>query len=288
MHGVHVPVVTPFAADGTVDAASLERLARHVLEQGAAGLVALSTTGEAPLLTAEEKRAVVAICRRVSDAHHTPLTVGAGTAGTAESVRQATECAQSADFLLVPVPYYVRPSDEGVLDHFAAVGAAANVPLIAYNVPYRSGKTLHAETLLALLGGEHVVGIKHCAGSIDADTLTLLARGRNVFGGDDAFLYPLLQLGAVGGITASACVAPRAYVSMVDAVSDGAAEHARSRHEALLPLATALFAEPSPAVIKAVLAERGLIEHATVRAPLRAAGATSVAAALDVLKVLET
>ena len=171
MHGIHVPVVTPFTADGAVDVASLERLAHQVLDEGAAGLVALGTTGEAQLLTAAERRTVVGVCRRVSDAHRTPLTVGAGTVGTAESAEQAAECAEAADLLLVPVPYYLRPSDEGVLDHFAAVGAAAGVPLVVYNVPYRSGKTLRVETLLTLLARDDVAGVKHCAGAVDADTL---------------------------------------------------------------------------------------------------------------------
>jgi 4-hydroxy-tetrahydrodipicolinate synthase len=283
MKGIHVPIVTPFAANGTVDAPSLERLAHHVLDQGAAGLVALGTTGEAPMLTDGERRTVIDVCRRVSDAHGTPLTIGAGTIGTEESARQAKERAESADLLLVLVPYYLRPSDEGVVEHFAAVGAAAGVPLVVYNVPYRTGKTLRVATLLELLAAEHVAGVKHCAGAIDGDTLALLAHARNVLGGDDAFLYPMLQLGAAGGIAASANVAPGAMVAMAEAVRAGEAERARSLHQALLPLTRALFAEPSPGVIKAVLAERGLIGHAGVRAPLRPPARASLGAAIDAL-----
>jgi len=283
MRGIHVPIVTPFAANGTVDVPSLERLAHHLLGQGAAGLVALGTTGEAPMLTEGERRTVIDACRRVSDAHGTPLTIGAGTIGTDESVRQAKERAEAADLLLVLVPYYLRPSDEGVIEHFAAVGAAAGVPLVVYNVPYRTGKTLRVETLLTLLAAEHVAGAKHCAGAIDADTLTLLARAGNVLCGDDAFLYPMLQLGAAGGIAASANVAPAAMVAMAEAVRAGDAERARSLHQAFLPLARALFAEPSPGVIKAVLAELGLIDQAGVRAPLRAPARASLRAAMDAL-----
>jgi 4-hydroxy-tetrahydrodipicolinate synthase len=283
MHGIHVPLVTPFAANGTVDVASLERLAHHVLDQGAAGLVALGTTGEEPLLTDDERRTVIGVCRRVSDAHGTPLTVGAGTVGTDESARQAKERADAADLLLVLVPYYLRPSDEGVVEHFATIGAAAGVPLVVYNIPYRTGKTLRVETLLALLAADHVAGIKHCAGAIDADTLTLLARADNVLGGDDAFLYPMLELGAAGGVAAIANVAPAALASMAEAVRAGDSGTARNRHNALLPLTRALFAEPSPGVIKAVLAELGLIEHPAVRAPLRAPARASVAAAMDAL-----
>jgi 4-hydroxy-tetrahydrodipicolinate synthase len=283
MKGIHVPLVTPFAANGAVDVSSLERLAHHLLDQGAAGLVALGTTGEAPMLTDGERRTVIEICRRVSDAHGAPLTIGAGTIGTDESVRQAKERAEAADLLLVLVPYYLRPSDEGVVEHFAAVGAAAGVPLVVYNIPYRTGKTLRVETLLTLLAAEHVAGAKHCAGAIDADTLTLLAHVGNVLGGDDAFLYPMLQLGAAGGIVASANVAPGALVAMAEAVRAGDAEQARNLHQDLLPLTRALFAEPSPSVIKAVLAELGLIDHAGVRAPLRAPARASLGAAMDAL-----
>jgi len=283
MRGIHVPLVTPFAANGAVDVPSLERLAHHLLDQGAAGLVALGTTGEAPMLTGAERRTVIEACRRVSDAHGTPLTVGAGTIGTDESVRQAEERAEAADLLLVLVPYYLRPSDEGVVEHFAAVGAAAGVPLVVYNIPYRTGKTLRVETLLTLLAAEHVAAAKHCAGSIDADTLTLLAHAGNVLGGDDAFLCPMLWLGAAGGIVASANVAPAALVAMDVAVRAGDAERAGSLHRALLPLTHALYAEPSPGVIKAVLAELGLIEHASVRAPLRAPTRASLGAAMDTL-----
>jgi 4-hydroxy-tetrahydrodipicolinate synthase len=283
MHGIHVPLVTPFAANGTVDVPSLERLAHHVLEQGAAGVVALGTTGEGPLLTDDERRTVIEVCRRISDAHGTPLTVGAGTIGTDESTRQAKDRADAADLLLVLVPYYLRPSDEGVVEHFAAIGAATGVPLIVYNVPYRTGKALRVETLLALLATDHVAGMKHCAGSIDADTLTLLAQGTNVLGGDDAFLYPMLQLGAAGGVVATANVAPAALSRMAEAVRAGDVDPARNLHNALLPLTRALFAEPSPSVIKAVLAELGLIDHAFVRAPLRAPAPSSVGAAMDAL-----
>ena len=285
-HGIHVPLVTPFGPDGALDLPSLERLAHHVLEEGAAGLVVLATTGEGALLTAGERRAVIATCRRISDAHGAPLTVGAGTIGTDESVRQATDRAATADALLTVVPYYVRPTDEGVLDHFAAVGAAAGVPLIVYNIPYRTGKTLQVATLLKLLATGYVAGIKHCAGAVDEDTLALLAQGHGVFGGDDAFLYPMLQLGAAGGITASANVAPAAFAALADAVRDGDAARARDLHNALLPLVNALFAEPSPSVIKGVLAERGLIAHAIIRSPLRPPGAVSLAAALDRLRGL--
>lgn len=288
MDGIHIPLVTPFTREGEVDTASLERLAGHCLEHGAAGLVALATTGEGPMLSATEQRAVLEVCRAVSLEYGAPLTVGAGTMGTEDSIRQARERSVLADALLVVVPYYVRPTDEGVLDHFAAIGAAVDVPLLAYNIPYRTGKTLSVEALLRLLDMDCIAGVKHCAGAIDQDTLALLAADTHasVLGGDDAFLYPLLQLGAAGGITASASLAPAAYTAMAKAARTGNAERGRALHQELLPMVNALFSEPSPAVLKAALAEVGLIDEPSVRAPLHAPAASAVTRAVNVARKL--
>ncbi|MEU5876844.1 dihydrodipicolinate synthase family protein [Spirillospora sp. NPDC047279] len=282
MHGVHASLVTPYTLAGEVDVKSLERLARHCLENGASGLVALGTTGEAALLSGAEQRAVLETCRAVSIEHGTPLIVGAGTAGTEDSIRQARERHHLADALLVVVPYYLRPTDRGVIDHFEAVGAAVDVPLIPYNIPYRTGKHLSADALLALLDLDCVAGVKHCPGTLDQDTLHLLAAapGKAVLAGDDAYLHPMLQLGAAGGITASACLAPAAYAALAEAVRNGNHARALSLHNALLPMVEALFAEPSPAVLKAALADRGLIDDPAVRAPFHAPAPEPVAAAL--------
>ncbi|QKG22758.1 dihydrodipicolinate synthase family protein [Actinomadura verrucosospora] len=290
MHGIHAAIVTPFTRSGEVDAKSLERLAVHCLEQGLDGLVALGTTGEAALLTAEERRTVLEVCRAVTEESGALLIAGAGTMGTEDSVRQAREHAPYADALLVVVPYYLRPSDEGVIGHFAAVGAAVDVPLVAYNVPYRTGKQLSAEALARILALDCVAGMKHCADGIDAGTLDLLAAehgpGKSVLCGDDAYIYPMLRLGAAGGVAASACLAPSAYATMLDATWHGEAADALATHNALLPLARALFAEPSPSVLKACLAEIGLIDDPAVRAPLHAPSPASVADAMRAFHAL--
>ncbi|TYK47060.1 dihydrodipicolinate synthase family protein [Actinomadura decatromicini] len=282
MRGIHASLVTPFTGSGEVDAKSLERLAVHCLENGADGLVALGTTGEAALLDDAERRTVLEVCRAVSIQHGTPLIVGAGTMGTADTIREARERAPLADALLVVVPYYLRPSDEGVIDHFAAVGAAVDVPLLPYNIPYRTGKHLSAETLVRLLSLDCVAGMKHCAGAVDRDTLAVLAArtGKGILCGDDMYIYPMLQLGASGGIAAAACLAPAAYAALAAAVRDGNAARALALHNALFPMAEALFAEPSPAVLKACLAAEGLIDDPRVRAPLHAPRPEPVAAAL--------
>ncbi|RKS70813.1 4-hydroxy-tetrahydrodipicolinate synthase [Actinomadura pelletieri DSM 43383] len=287
MRGIHASLVTPFTHSGEVDAKSLERLAVHCLENGADGLVALGTTGEAALLSPTEQRTVLEVCRAVSITYGTPLIVGAGTMGTEDSIRQARERAPLADALLVVVPYYLRPSDDAVVDHFAAVGAAVDVPLVPYNIPYRTGKQLGADTLLKILALDCVTGMKQCAGAVDADTIALLAAGadQGILCGDDMYIYPMLQLGASGGVAASACLAPAAYAAMDRAVRDGNAARGLAIHNALLPMVRALFAEPSPSVLKACLAEEGLIDTPAVRAPLHAPDPASVTAALRALRV---
>jgi 4-hydroxy-tetrahydrodipicolinate synthase len=288
MHGIHASLVTPFTRTGEVDAESLERLAVHCAQNGVDGLVALGTTGEAAMLTPDEQRTVLEVCRAVSDEHGTPLIVGAGTMGTADSIRQARERAEFADALLVVVPYYLRPSDEAVVEHLAAIGAAVDVPLVPYNIPYRTGKHLGAETLLKILALDCVAGMKHCAGGIDADTLTMLAAnpGKWVLCGDDAYIYPMLRLGAAGGIAACACLAPSAYATMLDATWHGEAADALAVHNGLLPMVEALFGEPAPAVLKACLAEVGLIGDPAVRSPLRAPRPESDTAAMRAVQAL--
>ena len=283
VHGIHASLVTPFTRSGAVDEASLERLAAHCLDNGVDGLVALGTTGEAALLAPDEERTVLKVCRAVCDDAGAPLIVGAGTMGTEDSIRQARERAHFADALLVVVPYYLRPSDDAVADHFAAIGAAVDVPLLPYNIPYRTGKRLSADTLLKILALDCVIGMKHCAGGIDTDTLTMLASnpGKAVLCGDDAFIYPMLRLGAAGGVAACACLAPSAYASMLGGTAD-----ALAMHNKLLPMVDALFSEPAPAVLKACLAEIGLIDDPAVRAPLRAPRPESVAAAMKAFQAL--
>jgi 4-hydroxy-tetrahydrodipicolinate synthase len=255
-------------------------------------LVALATTGEGAMLNEAERRTVLEVCRAVTLEYGAMLTVGAGTMGTEDSIKQARERASVADALLVVVPYYLRPTDEGVLDHFAALAKAVDVPLLPYNIPYRTGKQLSVGALLRLLEMECVAGIKHCPGSIDQDTLHLLAAdtGKAVLCGDDAYVYPMLMLGASGAIAASACLVPDVYAALVNGRSVGCGFGVFSEddevHNALLPLVDALFSEPSPTVLKAALAELGLIDHPGVRAPLHAPRPETVRRALEAVEAV--
>lgn len=290
LNGIFVPLITPFTPTGDVALDALERLANEVLDAGAAGLVALGTTGEPATLGGDERRAVVECCARVCAERSAPLVVGAGTNATGPSVAALTELGAAASAgitaALVTVPYFLRPSEEGVLAHFERLAAVSRVPLIAYHVPYRTGRPLSAGTLLRLAALPGVVGFKHAVGAIDADTIAMLAAlpaDFCVLGGDDLFIAPLLAIGAAGGILASAHLATAEFVALADAWRAGDVARARPLGHRLAALSATLFAEPNPSVIKAVLHDQGRIPSPEVRLPLLAASRESLEAALKEL-----
>ena len=283
--GVFVPLVTPFDDADRVDAGSLERLGREVLADGAAGLVALATTGEATALDASERELVVATCSRVCADADAPLVVGAGTNDTRTTIERHEALAEVAGAAasLAVVPYYVRPSEAAIVRHFQVVAERSPVPLVVYNIPYRTGRGLGAESLIELAATHNVAGVKQAVGGIDAETLALLAAAAGRFailGGDDPFLFPLVLMGAVGAIAASSHVCTGRFAAMIECGLRGEVAEGRRHAEALLPVARALFAEPSPAVIKAVLHAQGRIPTPHVRMPLSDASA----AALDLAR----
>jgi 4-hydroxy-tetrahydrodipicolinate synthase len=279
--GLHVPLVTPFDERGAVDLAALERMAEDVLDAGADGLVALATTAEASSLDERERDAVLAVCARVAVDRGVALIVGAGTNDTRTTIARHEALAQveGVTASLAVVPYYVRPSEAAIVAHFQTVAARSPVPVVLYNIPYRTGRGLGAPALLELAGTDGIVGVKQAVGALDADTLQLLAGAPADFAvlcGDDAFLLPLLLMGARGAIAASAHLCTERFAALVAAAADGRLDEARAHAEALLPLVLALFAEPSPAVLKALLHEAGRIATPALRMPLQGASAAAV------------
>jgi 4-hydroxy-tetrahydrodipicolinate synthase len=285
LEGVFVPVVTPFDEAGRVDVACLERLVGELLDAGAAGIVALGTTGEASALDDDERRLVAATCARVCADRGAPLIVGAGTNDTRTTIarHEQLDDVPGVAAALTVVPYYVRPSEAGVIAHLTAVAERSPVPLVVYNVPYRTGRGLGADALLELAAHPRIVGVKQAVGGVDADTLRLLAQAPREFavlGGDDAYLLPVVLMGGAGAIAAAAHVRTADFVRMIDDGLAGRVADARARAEALLPVVLALFAEPNPAVIKGVLHAQGRIPTPDVRMPLTNASKPAVDDAL--------
>jgi 4-hydroxy-tetrahydrodipicolinate synthase len=277
--GLYVPLITPFDESGAVALGALESLASEVLAAGARGLVALGTTGEPGALTEAERQAVTDVIARVARAHGAQLIVGAHDAGALRALAGRPEVTAA----LSVVPPFVRPGEAGVLAHFARLAALSPVPLVVYDVPYRTGQYLSAGTLIELAAIANVAGLKYAPGGINADTIALLAArpaGLAILGGDDPFISPLLALGAHGAILASAHLATDAFAGLVELWAAGDASKARDLGGRLAALSTALFAEPNPAVIKAALHAAGRIPSPAVRPPLLPASPAAAAAAL--------
>jgi 4-hydroxy-tetrahydrodipicolinate synthase len=288
LRGVYVPVITPFAEDGSVATDALERLCHEYLDAGAAGIVALGTTGESTALEADEKHAVIDACSKVCAERSAQLIVGAGTNNTRNTRQAVKELAGTPAQIatLIVVPYYVRPSEAGIIAHFRAVADVSPVPLVIYNIAARTGRNLSAAGVHELARDENFAGIKQAPASLDDDTLELLRRtdsvdGFAVLGGTDTFLFPLVLMGGAGTICASAHVCTARFVEMIECGLAGKVEEGRAHAEALLPVTQALFAEPNPAVFKGVLHAHGRIPTPDVRLPLVNASPGAVQHALD-------
>ncbi|MDH6109981.1 4-hydroxy-tetrahydrodipicolinate synthase [Kitasatospora sp. MAP12-15] len=285
LHGIHIPLITPFTADGAFDPEALEALAHGVLDDGAAGLVVLGTTGEPATLDEAEKLAVTEICARVCEERGAVLTVGAGGNDTRGAVRALQELKRwpRTGAALSIVPHFTRPSEAGVLAHFTELAAHSPVPLIVYHIPYRTGQQLGADTLRRLAELPGIAGVKYAPGVLDQDAMAFLGELPADFAvlvGEDALLSPLLALGASGGILASAHLCTARFVELYEAWQAGELAHARALGHRLARLSATLFAEPNPTVIKGVLHAQGRIPSAAVRLPLLPAGPAAVATAL--------
>lgn len=282
LSGIWIPLITPLRGkDGEagVDRPALGRLVRHLVAQGVAGFVVCGSTGEAAMLDADEQQAVLAATLDAAEGR--PVWMGlAGTragpvAGRAQALCDA--CPGVAGFLLT-APAYVKPSQAGIVDFFERVADASPRPLIAYDIPARTGVRIEPRSLLALAGHPRIVAVKDCSGD-RAAAEALLADGRlALLCGNDDELFDQLARGAVGGITASAHVATTAFVALQRDLAAGRLDAARAAWRRLAPLTKALFAEPNPAPVKAVLAAEGWIDN-RLRAPMQPATPATLQAA---------
>jgi 4-hydroxy-tetrahydrodipicolinate synthase len=288
LQGLYVPLITPFTAEGDLAPDVLEKLAHAVIDDGAAGLAALGTTGESPTLTTAERRTVLDICAGVCRERGATLIAGAGSNDTASTARALQDLAAwpEVSAALTVVPYYIRPSQDGIIAHFTRVAADSPVPVLVYNIPYRTGTSLSRETLRELAAIPGIAGVKHAVGAIDHDTVLLMADPPEdfaVLAGDDVFASPLLALGAAGAILASAHLCTREFADFVAAWRAGKAARGRELGNRLAALSAALFAEPNPCVIKGVLYALGKIPSPVVRLPLLPASDDTVHAAMGLL-----
>jgi 4-hydroxy-tetrahydrodipicolinate synthase len=276
--GAFSALATPFTASGSeIDWASYEKLLESQLAQRIAGLVPCGTTGESPTLTDAEQKELVAHTVRAARGR-AKVIVGTGKNDTKKSI-EATQAAFAggADAAMIVMPYYNRPSQEGLYRHVTLIAQASPGPVVLYNVPARTGVELAVETLLRILDAcPNVVALKDASGNVTYCQELLSRSGGDriaVLCGDDALNLPMLSVGAVGVISVTSNVYPRQVSEVVELARAGRFDAARERHLLQFPLHRALFLEPSPAPVKAALQQKGVFAGASVRPPLVEASA---------------
>lgn len=289
LKGVFTALATPMDGDA-LDLAAFEKLVAWQLECGVHGLVVAGTTGEAPTLTADERRVLLAAARRVAGGR-VPVVMGVGSNSTRTTLEQAAAAADGgADALLVVVPYYNKPTQDGLLRHFTAVLDAAQRPVLAYNVPGRTVSDLLPATLAQLVGHPRFAGLKEATGNLERalEVGAVLRDGQALLSGDDGTFLPFLACGGHGVISVASNVAPREMVALQAAWDAGRAAEALELARRLAPLCKALFVETNPGPVKAALARLGRIPQG-IRSPLAwpsAATQERLAAALAGLGLL--
>lgn len=264
LRGCHIPLVTPFKEDGSIDEPGLRKLVNHLIEvEGVDGLVPCGTTGESPTLSHEEHGRVVEIV--VKEARgRVPVIAGTGSNSTKEAIEMTLHAeAAGADATLQVCPYYNKPTQEGLLAHFRAVAEATRLPVVLYNIPGRTGRNIEPETVIKLSEIENIIGIKDACGDL-TQTMRILEATRNrakpfyVLSGEDALTFPMMALGGHGVICAVGNVIGREYREMVHLMLEGRVPEAREIHYRTLPVVRALFLETNPVPVKEALNMMGL------------------------------
>ena len=267
--GSIVALVTPMHPDGRIEFDALRRLIDWHVEQGTACIGIVGTTGESPTVTVEENCELIRVAVEHA-AGRIPVMAGTGGNATHEAIELTRYAASvGADCSLQVVPYYNKPSQDGMVAHFKAVAEAVDLPMVLYNVPGRTVADLQPETVLRLAELPGVVGIKEATGNIEraAWLIKHAPRGFAVYSGDDGTAAALMLLGGQGNVSVTANVAPRAMHELCTAAIEGDARSAAALHLRLLPLHRELFCEPSPAPTKWALSQLGRCDP-HVRLPL--------------------
>jgi 4-hydroxy-tetrahydrodipicolinate synthase len=263
IHGSLVAIVTPFK-NGKIDEDALTELIEFQIENGTHGIVPCGTTGESPTLSHEEHEYVIELTVKTVN-KRVPVIAGTGSNSTKEAIRLTRFAKEiGADGALVVVPYYNKPTQEGLYQHFKQIASQVDIPIILYNIPGRSVVNMAPETVARLAGDfENIVGVKEATGSVPQASKVVQLCGPDfiVLSGEDALNFPLLAIGARGFITVTANIAPKDVSDLYNHFSSGEFEKARELHYKLQPLNEALFIETNPIPIKAALSIMDKIKY---------------------------
>ncbi|HXF93059.1 MAG TPA: 4-hydroxy-tetrahydrodipicolinate synthase [Nitrospiraceae bacterium] len=266
--GSLVAIVTPFK-NGRVDERALGDLIEWQIANGTDGIVPCGTTGESATLSHEEHERVIAFTVEVVK-RRVPVIAGTGSNCTDEAIALTRHANRvGADGALLITPYYNKPTQEGLFRHFKAVAEAADIPIVLYNIPGRTGVNMLPATVARLTSVQNIVAIKEGSGAVQqaSDIVQMCGDRITVLSGDDPLTLPMMAVGAKGVITVTANIAPADMARLVDAFAEGRIEEARRLHFKLSPLFAALFLETNPIPVKAALGMMGKIEE-ELRLPL--------------------
>lgn len=267
--GAFVAIVTPFT-DGRVDEQALADLIEFHIANGTHGIVPCGTTGESATMSHDEHHRVVELTVKTVNGR-VPVVAGSGSNSTAEAIDLTRHARQAgADGALMVSPYYNKPSQEGLYQHYKAVAEAVDIPIILYNVPSRTSSNILPATVARLAGVDNIVGIKEASGDLNqiSEVIRLCPDDFAVMSGDDFTSMPTVMLGATGVISVTSNVAPKDMAQMMDAALAGDLATARNLHYKLFPLMQAMFYDTNPVPAKKSLELMGKIKSGTPRLPL--------------------
>ncbi|MGG7618907.1 4-hydroxy-tetrahydrodipicolinate synthase [Bacillus coreaensis] len=266
---VSTAMVTPFDSKGHIDFAKTTLLINHLIENGSDSLVIAGTTGESPTLSKEEKIALFQHVVKVVD-KRVPVIAGTGsnnTYATIELTKKAEEI--GVDAVMIVAPYYNKPNQEGLYQHFKAAAEATTLPVMVYNIPGRSVVNILPETIIRLSKIDNIVAVKEASGNLNAMTAIIAGTDDDflLYSGDDGLTIPVLSIGGVGIVSVASHVIGNEMQEMVSAFINGDIQEAAKKHQQLLPLMEGLFKAPSPTPVKTALQIKGL-DVGSVRLPL--------------------
>ena len=262
-------MVTPFTAEGEVDYQGASKLALRLVENGSDGLVIAGTTGESPTLSTEEKISLFSTVVETVGGKATVIA-GTGTNDTKKSIELTKEAEKTGvDGIMAVVPYYNKPPQEGLFQHFKAIAETTSLPVMVYNIPGRTGINITPQTMVRLAQIDNIVALKEAAGDLNqaAEMIKLLPKDFLVYSGDDSLTLPIMSVGGAGVISVAAHVVGRRLKTMVDDYVQGRISEAAKTHQELLPLFKVLFITANPIMVKAALQLLGF-EVGSLRLPL--------------------
>jgi 4-hydroxy-tetrahydrodipicolinate synthase len=269
IEGVLVPLITPFK-DGKVDFKSYKKMVNHYIEQGVRGVIPLATTGESPTISNDEYEEVLAKTMEYNN-NRVSVYVGLGGNHTSEVVNKLKVVEKyDVDGILSVAPYYSRPNQRGLYEHFRSISEATDLDIVIYNIPYRTGTNVENETINRLAELKNIIGLKDCSGDMKQTTELLInpPKDFSILTGEDAYFYTTLILGGHGGIMGSAHLRTKEFIEVYNLVRENNHQDALKKWQTLYNMIPLLFLEPNPTPLKYCMKKLGLIDSDEVRLPL--------------------